>query len=104
MPAVNMVKAEVQQVTTKSKAKQSEWDLQEEVRKASKERVNEVNNTNVARMLQESKEPMVKFDNQQNDTCNTIKDEEAEIWQALADSKIFLSLSALLKFVPHFTN
>ena len=48
MPAVNMVKAEVQQVTTKSKAKQSEWDLQEEVRKATKEWVNEANNINVA--------------------------------------------------------
>ena len=104
MSTVNMVATEVQQVTTRSKAKLSEWDLQEDVRNATKEWVNEAKNTNVARMLQESKEPMVKFDNQQNDTCNTIKDEEAEIWQALADSKIFLSLSALLKFVPHFTN
>ena len=38
----------MQQVTTRSKAKQSEWDLQEEVRKATKEWVNEANNINVA--------------------------------------------------------
>ena len=36
MPAVNMVTTEVQEVTTRSKAKQSEWYLQEEVRKATK--------------------------------------------------------------------
>ena len=77
MPAVNMVTTEVQQVTTRSKAKQSEWDLQEEVRKAAKEWLNKANNTNVASMVQENTEPTFKFDNQQNNTCNTIKDEEA---------------------------
>ena len=48
MPTVNMVTTEVQQVTTRSKAKQSEWDLQEEVRKAAKEWVNKGNNTIVS--------------------------------------------------------
>ena len=60
--AVNMVTAEVQQVTTRSKAKQSEWDVQEAVSKATKERVKEANNNNVTRMLQESNAPNVTAD------------------------------------------
>ena len=35
-PAVNMVMPEIQQVTTRSKSKQSEWEIQEAVRKAAK--------------------------------------------------------------------
>ena len=54
MPAMNMVTIELQQVTTRSKAKLSEWDLQEDVRNATKEWVNEAKNTNVARMLEEN--------------------------------------------------
>ena len=55
-------------------------------------------------MLQENTEPIVKFDNQQNDTFTTTIVEEDDIWQALANSNISLSLSALLKLVPRFTN
>ena len=47
---------------------------------------------------------MVKFVNQQNDTCSTTKDDEAEIWQALTDSKISLSLSTSLKLALCFTD
>ena len=61
--AFNMVIVEVQQVTTRSMAKQSEWDIQEEIRKAVNEWVEEANNNNVARMLQESTGPIVTFDN-----------------------------------------
>ena len=45
-----MVTTYVQQVTTRSKAKQSEWDIQEEVRKVGKEWVEEANSNNVSRM------------------------------------------------------
>ena len=51
-------------------------------------------------MLQESTEPLFKIDNKKNYT----NDKEEEIWTALTDSKISLSLSALLKLVPHFTD
>ena len=38
---VNMVVLEIQQVTTRSKGKQSEWEVQEAVRKGAKEWVEE---------------------------------------------------------------
>ena len=43
VPSVNMVTAEVQQVTTQSKTKQSEWEINEAVWKVAKEWVDEVN-------------------------------------------------------------
>ena len=61
-PIVNMVIAEVQQVTTWSKAKQSKWHIQEAVRKVGKEWVEEANNNNVTRMLQESNASNVTSD------------------------------------------
>ena len=56
---INLVTIEVQQVTTRSKTKQLEWDIQEEVLKVAKERVEEANDNNVARMMQESAGPSV---------------------------------------------
>ena len=46
-PTVNMVMSELQQVTTRSKAKQSESEVQEAVRKAAKEWVEDANKNNV---------------------------------------------------------
>ena len=95
----------MQQVTACSKAKQSEWDIQEEVRKVAKEWVEEANNNNVARMLQESTMSIVtsgKSDSRQEETPTDTDEEDEKVWQALPDSKISLSLSALLKLVPHF--
>ena len=51
-----MVTVEVQQVTTWSKTKQSDWEIQEAVRKVAKEWVDEANNNNVTRMLQKNTE------------------------------------------------
>ena len=48
-----MVMSELQQVTTRSKRKQSEWEVQELVRKAAKEWVEEANKNNVSRMVQD---------------------------------------------------
>ena len=61
-PTVNMVTTEVQEVITRSKAKRSEWDTQDEVRKAAKEWVEEANNNNVAQMMQENIELIVTSD------------------------------------------
>ena len=55
-PTVNMVSPAIQQVTTRSKTKQSEWEVQEAVRKAAKEWVEEANKNNASRMLQEMEE------------------------------------------------
>ena len=57
-------------------------------------------------MLRESTTPIVTFDkidNRQSDPSTTTDAEDDEFWKALADSKISLSLSALLKLVPRFT-
>ena len=86
-----MITVEVQPVTTRSKAKQSEWDIQEEVRKAAKEWVEEANNNNVARMLQENTGPIITCDSRQVDTSANIDVQDDEVLQALADSKISLS-------------
>ena len=49
-----MVMPEIQQVTTRSKGKQSEWELQEAVWKVAKEWVEEANENNVTRMMQDN--------------------------------------------------
>ena len=49
-----MVVPKIQQVTTRSKGKQSEWEVQEVVRKTAKEWVEEANNNNVMSMLHEN--------------------------------------------------
>ena len=46
-----MVAPEIQQVTTRNKGKQSEWEVQDVVRKAAKEWVEEANKNNISRML-----------------------------------------------------
>ena len=51
-----MVSPVIHQVTTRSKTKQSEWEVQEVVRKAAKESVEEANKNNAAHMIQEMEE------------------------------------------------
>ena len=106
-PTVNIITLEVQQVTTWSKAKTAEWEEQDEIRKAAKEWVEEANSNNVSRTLRENITLIVttdKFDNQQVDPSTTTDVEDDEVWKTLADSKISLPLSTLLKLVPCFTN
>ena len=55
-----MVSPTIQQVTTRSKTKQSEWEVQEAVWKAAKEWVEEANKNNASRMLQEMEEQNVQ--------------------------------------------
>ena len=59
-PTVNMVSPVIQQVTSRSKTKQLEWEVQEVVRKAAKEWVEEANKNNVACMIQEMEERNVQ--------------------------------------------
>ena len=77
-PAVNIITADVQQVTTRSKAKTAEWEELDGIRKAAQEWVTKDNATNVERMRRES------------------------IWEALVDCRITLTMSKLLNLVPRF--
>ena len=52
-----MVVPEIQQVTIRSKGKQSEWEVQEVVHKADKEWVEEANNNNATRMMHDNAIP-----------------------------------------------
>ena len=97
-PAVNMVIPEVQQVTTRSKSKQSEWEIQEEVRKAAKEWVDEANQSNVNRMLQDN-----NIDQNIVVQQSLGNKEQEETWKLLADCQVSLPLTGLLKLVPRFT-
>ena len=54
LPTVNTITAEVQQVTTFSKAKTAEWEEQDEIHKATKEWVTKANEANVERMRQDN--------------------------------------------------
>ena len=97
-PAVHMVMPEIQQVTTRSKSKQSEWEIQEVVRKAAKEWVEEANKNNVSRMLQDNEI------NQANELPGVMAiQEQEETWKILADCQVSLPLTGLLKLVPRFT-
>ena len=92
-PAVNIITADVQQVTTRSKAKTAEWEEQDGIRKAAQEWVTKANAANIERMRQESTSdtPEIK---------NTV--EADPIWEALADCPITLTMSKLLNLVPRF--
>ena len=93
-----MVIPEIQQVITRSKGKQSEWEIQEVVRKVAKEWVEEANKNNVSRMLQDNEV------NQVNDLPGAMAvQEHEEAWKILADCQVSLPLTGLLKLVPRFT-
>ena len=93
-----MVIPEIQQVTTRSKSKQSEWEIQEAVRKAAKEWIEEANQNNVNRMLQDN-----HIDQNTDLPEATTVTEQEETWKILADCQVSLPLTGLLKLVPRFT-
>ena len=97
-----MVTAEVQQVTMWTKDKQFESEIQEAVRKAAKEWVDEANNNNVARMFRENNEQNITLDKSesQQEEVTTKEPEDDEAWRVLADCQISLPLTRLLKLVP----
>ena len=91
-PAVNIITADVQQVTTRRKAKTSEWEEQDGIRKAAQEWVTKANATNVARMRWEltSEAPEIR---------NAVEGDP--IWEALANYPITLTMSKLLDLVKN---
>ena len=92
-PAVNIITADVQQVTTRSKAKTVEWDEQDGIRKAAQEWVAKANAANVKRMRQDTAPS----------TTNVLSPVEVDpIWEALADRPITLTTRKLLNLVPRF--
>ena len=96
-PAVNMVVAEVadiQQVTTRSKGKATEWETQEAIRKQATEWVKKANERNAAELEQqkENAEELTGIGQPENPT-----------WQALQECQITLPLGRLLRLVPRFT-
>ena len=85
--------ADVQQVTTWSKAKIVEWEEQDGIRKAAQEWVAKANATNVERMRQDTAPGTT-------DAVNPI--EVDPIWESLADCPITLTMSKLLNVVLRF--
>ena len=55
-PAVNSIMADVQTVTTRSKAQATQWQVQDEVRQAAKEWIDTANKNNVVRMQTEMRD------------------------------------------------
>ena len=97
-PTFNMLIPEIQQITTRRKSKKSEWEIHEAFWKAAKEWMEEANQNNVSRMLQ---------DNEINPTTElpgaVVASEQEDPWKILADSQVSLPLTGLLKLVPRFT-
>ena len=52
-PTINSIMADVQNVTTCSKAQATQWQVQDEVRQAAKEWIDTANKNNVVRMQTE---------------------------------------------------
>ena len=100
-PTVNMVMLEIQQMTTRSKGKQSEWEVQEEIRKTGKESLEEANQNNVNRMKQYNVVHQKEHAHQLFDSI--LVNEPKETWKVFAYCQISLSLAGLLKLVPRFT-
>ena len=96
-----MASPAIQQVTTRKKTKQSQWEVREAVWKVAKEWVEEANKNNASRMLQEMEEQNVQKSVTQR---NPITESEVDdTWQVLVDCKISLPLARLLQLVPRFT-
>ena len=90
---MNIITVEVQQITTRSKAKTAEWEEQDEIRKAAQEWMAKANAANVERMRQDAAPA----------TSDTVISTEVDpIWEALADCPITLTMSKLLNLVTLF--
>ena len=94
---MNMVVPEVadlQQVTTRSKGKATEWETQETIRKQATEWVKKANERNVAELAQQKENTEVPTGGSQSENAT---------WQALQECQITLPLGRLLQLVPRFT-
>ena len=92
---------ELQQVTTRSKTKQSKWEVQEAVRKVAKEWVEEASKNNASHMLPDMEEQ--KLQKPVTQTKPTTATEADDTWQIFVDCQISFPLARVLKLVPRFT-
>ena len=86
--------ADIQQVTTRSKGKTTEWETQEAIRKQATEWVKKANERNVVELEQHEEKP--------EEPTDTIQPKNPT-WQALQECQITLPLGRLLQLVPRFT-
>ena len=89
---VNTITTEVQHVTTRQQAKNADWAVQDEIRKAAQAWVEKANVANKERMRQESANNSLPME---EDTLSP-----DPIWQALADCEITMTMEKLLRLVP----
>ena len=81
---INIITVDVRQVTTRSKAKTTEWKEQHGIRNAAQEWVAKANTANVERMHQDTTPG----------TTNAVNPVEVDpIWEDLADCPITLTMS-----------
>ena len=71
------------QVTTQSKAQTMQWEIQDEVRQATKEWIDKANKTNVDRMHTEMKDITIGAP---SPTQPYVSPEDDPVWQALTSS------------------
>ena len=98
-PVVNSIMADVQTVTTRSKAQNTQWHIQDEVRQAAKEWIDTANQKNAERMQQEMRD--VPGETQQTSVAPT-SSEDDQLWDVLTNSRISLPLHKLLPLMPRF--
>ena len=87
------------QVTTQSKAQTMQWEIQDEVRQATKEWIDKANKTNVDRMHTEMKD--ITIDTPSSTQPNVLPEDDP-IWKAFTSSEISMPLHKLLQFLPRF--
>ena len=98
-PIVNSIVVDVQQVTTRSKTQSTQWQIQDEVRQAAKEWIDNANKTNVERMHTEMQDITIGAP-QSTQPSNSAEDDQ--LWNALTSSRISLPLHKLLPLMPRF--
>ena len=98
-PVVNMIVVDVQQVTTWSKAQQSQWEIQDEDHQTAKQCIEAANKANIDQMHSKMKEighgsspPSPLTEQTDNDP----------VWQALTSCQISMPLHKLLQLLPRF--
>ena len=96
-PVVNSIMADVQQVSTRSKTQSTEWQIQDEVRQATKEWIDNTNKTNFDRMHTEMQDITIRAPQSTQPSSSV---EEDQLWDALTSSRISLPLHKLLPLMP----
>ena len=91
--------ADVEQVTTRSKTQTTQWKIQDEVRQAANEWIENANKTNVDWMHTEMQDITIGAP-RPTQPYDSIEDDQW--WDALTNSRISLPLDKLLQLIPRF--